>query len=230
MLRPHCCGYLFAGAAAVSFTPERNVAGRDLRQTTVGGALLVERRAEKIAYLVESELARQSPGGAVAGDLVMLDTLGRCDQRRITCCWIPVGLDDLVAFLDDPGHRVAALTGWVSAQLVERLLEPGDVPACLLQVLVEHLFSSGVCAAALTFGSAVMSCCSASYRSPSWPTRTSLSESSLMELLPSRMGSLFPLPVGGEGQTNHAAARARRSRHDRSRLRRASSSGARPTW
>src|SRR5581483_5215035 len=97
--RPPAPGLAFAGRLLVDAAAE-HAAGCDLRQQRVGVAFLVEGLVEERRRVVVAELARERPGRAVTGDLVVLDALRCCDEGRVLRDRITRRLDDLVAFLD----------------------------------------------------------------------------------------------------------------------------------
>src|SRR6185312_12435468 len=57
--------------------------GGDLRQLRVRSTLLVERLVEEIAHVAHPELVCERAGGAVAGDLVVLDPLCLGDEGSV---------------------------------------------------------------------------------------------------------------------------------------------------
>src|SRR5919201_4952165 len=112
-------------------------AGRDLRQQLVGIALLVQRLVEEILRISEVELVGERASGAVRGDLVVLDSLCRRDQRRILDDRITDCGDNLLALVDQPAHPLALL-GLRTADLGANVFETANVVARLLQVLLER--------------------------------------------------------------------------------------------
>jgi len=77
----------------------------------------------------------------IARHLVVLDLLGRSDQREVGRRFIfllPFG-HDLLALLDDPHHALASLRSWLDAEDAEALLEPLDLGFGFLQMRLEQL-------------------------------------------------------------------------------------------
>src|SRR5206468_71767 len=101
-------------------------AGRDLRQLVIGVGLLPERGSEQILHRRgELELPREGLGRAVAGDLVVLDPLGRGDDAGVLRGSGAGGPHDLVALRENPLHALTRLRRRVRlAELGEHLLEP----------------------------------------------------------------------------------------------------------
>src|SRR5207237_6165932 len=97
---------LLLGLRLLVHTGTKEPAGGDAREQLVGLSLLVERRVQQLLPAVVAELVSQRAGGAVAGDLVVLDALGGGDQRRVEGVRVALGADDVVALLDQPLHAL----------------------------------------------------------------------------------------------------------------------------
>src|SRR5688500_5453103 len=94
----------------------------ELGQLLVRRLLLVERAAEDLLVAAAAQQLGVGADGAVAGDLVVLDALGRGDQAGVADVRIGLRVDDLLAFLDQPGHRLALVAGRAPAERgVDRL-------------------------------------------------------------------------------------------------------------
>src|SRR5690606_12266375 len=112
---------------------------RDLVELRVGSFLLFERLRELLVVLGEAEHFGEGCGGAIAGDLVMLDALRGGDDGRIAYVGLLGFLDDILAFGDQAAHR---FTDYASHSLIVPLqdfLDSVALPHRLLQMLFERL-------------------------------------------------------------------------------------------
>ena len=91
-----------------------------------------------------AELVRPGDQRAVAGDLVVLDSLRGGDQGGVHDLRIVDVAGDLFGFLDDAVDRRAIDGLGLDVMQLEHLLEPLDVALGFLQVLLEALLQCGV--------------------------------------------------------------------------------------
>ncbi len=116
-----------------------HAAGGDLGQERVGLRLLVERLVHQVLDPVEAAVVGKLPRGAVRRDLVVLDPLGGGDQRGVARHRFAAHLDHLLALGDEALHSLADLGRVGDSELAERLLDAVQVPARLLEMLLEGL-------------------------------------------------------------------------------------------
>ena len=116
-----------------------HAAGGDLRQERVGLRLLVERLVHQVLDPVEAAVVGKLPRGSVGRDLVVLDPLGSGDQRGVGSHRVAAHLDRLLALGDESLHPLADLGRVRDSELAERLLDAVQVPARLLEMVLEGL-------------------------------------------------------------------------------------------
>ena len=111
----------------------------------VGFLFLIERFLEEIGEIVVTEASRESAGGAVAGDFVMLDALRRADETGIANALFRIFIDQLRALFYQAFHGFACVPGELFAKLLADLRESLDVPFGLLEVFFEAGFEFWIC-------------------------------------------------------------------------------------
>ncbi len=109
----------------------------DLGQSMIGASLFVERLLQQPRFVEPVEPARVRAGATVGGNFVMLDPLGRADNRRvarIVCCGL---IQTFVGFLNNPREARARLRAARLAPVRENQFEPLEVEPRFIAVFLE---------------------------------------------------------------------------------------------
>src|SRR3954471_547646 len=115
--RPHSTGDLRCGSGRVD-----GILGQ-VGEQLVGVLLLNERLLDQTLGFREPQLLGPGEQGAVAGDLVMLHRLSRCNQTRIRSLAALELLEDLLTFLNDALNGLALDTLGLLTHELKHLLE-----------------------------------------------------------------------------------------------------------
>ena len=108
-------------------------------QRFVGGLFLFQRLLQQLHRLVHSQQLGVGPETAIGGNLVVLDSLSRRDQRRVNHRPFAFFFDHLFAFLNQALHSLTGLAPGGLAQLLEDLLQPLNMTLGFLLVLGKRL-------------------------------------------------------------------------------------------
>lgn len=98
---------------------------------------LLEGVLEQTDDFIVAKQFGQRTRGAVAGDFVVLDALCRCDETGVADCRARLFVQEVLAFFDEPVHRLALVTRELDAEGRRRLLKAFDVVLGLIEVLFE---------------------------------------------------------------------------------------------
>jgi hypothetical protein len=124
--RNHCFGWTRFGDA---FGFLWRVLGNDvdvvrkLNQRLVSFTLFIKGLLQDTRGLLVPQQLGISTNTSVAGDFIMLHTLGRGDQRGVLNFWLSLFLDYFLSFLDQPLHRFAFLSSGCDVELSTNFLQ-----------------------------------------------------------------------------------------------------------
>src|SRR5438445_908295 len=109
------------------------------RELLVGCFFLVQIGGEQAQDIVVAELLGPRNQGPITGDLVVLDRLCCTDDRGIEDLLVSHLSGDLIGFADEPVDRTTLHSFWRLPELLEYLVEAGDLVLCLIEVIAQPL-------------------------------------------------------------------------------------------
>ena len=125
-----------------------------------GALFFFQRLVQERCRLAVAELLGECAEGAVKGDLVVLGFLGRGDEAGVFGVLVETEIHDLLAFRDDPFHRLAGVGAGLASDLLANLFQAFDLPFSSLCSSNRARRSAEVAALAI-LGRALVSCVSA---------------------------------------------------------------------
>ena len=112
----------------------------EIGEVLIGFLFLLEGLLEEIGDFFVAEVLGNGAGGAVAGDLVMFDTLGGADEAGIADGILGVFADEFGALHDEAFHGLAFVAGEFLVEDSGDLLEALDVAFGLIEVFLKAGF------------------------------------------------------------------------------------------
>ena len=137
------------------------------REFLVGGLLFVQRRLQQSGRVDVPHRVGPGHQRAIGGHLVVFRALPGSDQARVHRGLVELLVHDRLALFDDPRDPVAVLAAHLLVQHPEDGLQAFDLCRVSSRWASKASRSSGELAALASFGSALVSCRSASYVSRS---------------------------------------------------------------